>query len=103
MPNENELPDDLMDMVSTLENAPLRDPSEHVEAMSPEQAQTEFFKGQIAAAEATEDIAATLCPDNDDEDPETLHALLKSMRDEQRLTRMALERIADAAEKALGV
>ncbi len=107
-PNKYELPTDLADMVANIEGGPLGEPManfatlEPSETMTSEQAQAAFIQGQIAAGEATEDIAATLCPGDNDEDPETLHSVLKSMRDEQRLTRMALERIAAAAEKALG-
>lgn len=101
MNKDQELSDDLMGMVASVESAPLADPTES-ETMSPEQAQTAYLESQIEGSEAVQLIAETLTPAEDDEEPETIYSIFREIRDEQKLSRMALERIADAAEKALG-
>ena len=96
-----ELSDDLMGMVASVESAPLADPTE-AESMTPEQAQTAYLESQIEGSEAVQLIAETLTPSEDDEEPETIYSIFREIRDEQKLSRLALERIAVAAEKALG-
>lgn len=100
MAEGQELSDDLMGMVAAVESAPLADPGE-VESMTPEQAQTAYLESQIEGSEAVQLLAETFTPAEDDDEPETVYSLLRDIRDQQKLARIALERIADAAEKAL--
>lgn len=88
-PSAEGLPGDLLDLVSSMESAPLADPTE----MSPEQLQSEMIRSQLDSSAALVAIAETLTEDTDK--GETVLEVLQGIRD-------SLRELVKVAREALG-
>ncbi len=74
-PSAEGLSDDLLGLVSSMESAPLADPTE----MPPEQLQSEMIRSQLDSSAALVAIAETLTEDRDE--GETVLEVLQGIRD----------------------
>ena len=88
-PSAEGLSDDLLGLVSSMESAPLSDPTE----LSPEQLQAEMIRSQLDSSAALVAIAETLTEDTDR--GETVLDVLQGIRD-------SLRELVTVAREALG-
>lgn len=87
-PSAEGLSDDLLGLVSSMEAAPLSDPSE----LSPEQLQSEMIRSQLDSSAALVAIAETLTEDTDKGETvlEVLQGIRDSLRDLVKVARDAM-------------
>jgi len=87
-PTAEGLSDDLLGLVSSMESAPLADPTE----MTPEQLQSEMIRSQLDSSAALVAIAETMTEDTDKGETvlEVLQGIRDSLRDLVKVAREAL-------------